>query len=75
MLKYSNLYISILSLHMLLVTEGCLVHVCSYVAMDNGQNLYCCHGNQANTEKHLRLVGTPRKCLFAPILKNTYWNP
>ena len=34
--------------------------------MDKGQILYCCHGNRANTEKHLRLVGTPRKCLFAP---------
>ena len=28
--------------------------------MDKGQILYCCHGNQANTEKHLHLVGTQK---------------
>ena len=34
--------------------------------MDKGQILYCCHGNQANTEKHLRLGRNAQKMPFCP---------
>ena len=58
---------------MQLVTKICLVYVYSYVTMDESQNIYCAMVTKQML-KDTCLVGKPRKSLFAPILKNAYWN-